>query len=70
MYCITLYNKCVKRFAKIVFFLTLHDPEKGIVLVPWCNGSTADFGSACPSSNLGGTAFKNLLKFQEVFLFV
>ena len=21
---------------------------------PWCNGSTGDFGSLCPSSNLGG----------------
>lgn len=26
--------------------------------VPWCNGSTADFGSACPGSNPGGTAKK------------
>ena len=25
-------------------------------IVPWCNGSTADFGSACPGSNPGGTA--------------
>ncbi len=26
-------------------------------LVPWCNGSTSDFGSACPGSNPGGTTF-------------
>ena len=25
-------------------------------IVPWCNGSTADFGSACPGSSPGGTA--------------
>ena len=23
----------------------------------WCNGSTTDFGSACPSSNLGTSTF-------------
>ena len=27
-------------------------------IVLWCNGSTAVFGSACPSSNLGKTTFK------------
>ena len=29
-------------------------------IVPWCNGSTADFGSACPGSNPSGTALKAL----------
>ena len=24
-------------------------------IVPWCNGSTTDFGSVCPGSNPGGT---------------
>ena len=28
------------------------------VLDPWCNGSTADFGSAGPGSNPGGSTLK------------
>ena len=26
-----------------------------LIIVPWCNGSTPDFGSVCPGSSPGGT---------------
>lgn len=42
------YMRC---FDEMIFILSLR-----LNFVPWCNGSTADFGSACLSSNLGGTA--------------
>ncbi len=30
-----------------------------MVIVPWCNGSTPDFGSVSLGSNPGGTTTKN-----------
>ena len=38
--------------TKIVLFLQLQNRN-----VPWCNGSTADFGSAGSGSSPGGTTF-------------
>ena len=37
------------------------------MIVSWCNGSTAVFGSACPSSNLGETTNQKRLKFRNEF---
>lgn len=31
------------------------------MFVPWCNGSTAVFGTACLGSNPGGTTFKKII---------
>jgi hypothetical protein len=39
---------------------------------PWCNGSTADFGSASPGSNPSGSANAEQIKagrFLPAFLF-
>ena len=43
-----LRNLKAKKFENSTFIFTF---ALGIGL--WCNGSTTDFGSACPSSNLG-----------------
>ena len=35
------------------------------MIVSWCNGSTAVFGSACLSSNLGETTITTTVEFQQ-----
>ena len=48
-----------KKLKKIIFLLrvlknviSLHSHSRyEIMIVEWCNGSTADFGSACQGSN-------------------
>ncbi len=37
------------------FQFSFFNSHFSILIVPWCNGSTSDFGSACPGSNPGGT---------------
>lgn len=37
---------------------------KLVFIVPWCNGSTTDFGSVRPGSNPGGTT-KNCSNHQQ-----
>lgn len=37
--------------------------------VQWCNGSTADFGSACLGSNPGWTTIKHKTLYQRVLCF-
>ncbi len=49
----TCFPKLLK-FVRLNFIVYLH-----LKIVPWCNGSTADFGSACLGSNPGGTAYTN-----------
>ena len=39
---------------------------KHIRIVPWCNGSTSDFGSVSPGSNPSGTT---ILKTKTVYIF-
>ncbi len=41
-------------------------------IVPWCNGSTADFGSAGSGSSPGGTTKKviELLRFNDFFVLI
>lgn len=52
------WNKIISIFARRF---------KRMVIVPWCNGSTTDFGSVCLGSNPGGTT-KNPAH-RRVFLF-
>ena len=37
------------------FQFSFFNSHFSILIVPWCNGSTSDFGSACPGSSPGGT---------------
>ncbi len=37
------------------FYICIAFKKKAIVLVPWCNGSTGDFGSLGLGSNPSGT---------------
>jgi hypothetical protein len=52
------------KFAGKIFIVYLH-----LNFVPWCNGSTVDFGSACLGSNPGGTANEDP-QTMRVFCFI
>lgn len=45
------FEKKRKKCLRVTKFVVLLQPHSGTNDVEWCNGSTADFGSACQGSN-------------------
>ena len=51
-------------FGYVIIFIPLR--PKNLKIVPWCNGSTTDFGSVCIGSNpVGTTTSKYLFRIQN-----
>lgn len=45
------FEKNQKKRLRVTKLVVLLQPHSGTNDVEWCNGSTADFGSACQGSN-------------------